>query len=137
MSLALVACQEKGQERVSKTGEVAGETAANVVKSVKSGIEKVSKINITVSDPLKTRGISLGKTKLNSVAGGRHNQLNVYMIFDKSINRSVIMKVLNSQGEEIGRTKTLLKATAGEAKYVDFTFDKRCNIDRDHKISME
>ena len=63
--------------------------------------------------------------------------LNVYVIFDKKINKNVIVKVYNNQNEEIGRTKNLISGDAGEAKYFDFIFDKRTNIDRDFKIVME
>ena len=105
---------------------------------IKNGrIEKVAKINIDLSENLKTRGLSLGKTKLDSKNGGRHNMLNVYLIFDKKISRIVLAKVLNNQNEEIGRTKTQISGDAGEAKYVDFIFDKRTNIDRDFKIIVE
>jgi hypothetical protein len=31
----------------------------------------------------------------------------------------------------------LVTGEAGEAKYVDFIFDKRTNIDRDYKIVLE
>lgn len=127
---------EEGNERLADAGTKVGTSAATAVKSIKAGIEKVASINIVVADPLIAKGISIGKVKLGN-KGGRHNMLNVYMIFDKKINRNVTMKVFNSNGNEIGRTRMLLKANDGEAKYIDFVFDPRTNIDRDHKISLE
>lgn len=127
---------DEGNEKLGNASQKVGTSAATIVKSVKSGIEKVSKINVEVSEVLKTKGISTGKVELGS-KGGRHNLLNIYMIFDKNVNRNVTLKVSNSQGLEVGRCKTLVNAEAGDAKYIDFIFDKRTNIDRDFKIVME
>jgi hypothetical protein len=133
-----IACRtESGNERLQGATEKVGESAAKAVKGIKAGIEKATKINIELSENLKNRGLSLGKTKLDSKNGGRHNVLNIYLIFDKKLNRNVLLKVLNNQNEEIGRTKSLISGDAGDAKYLDFIFDKRTNIDRDFKILME
>lgn len=128
---------DSGNEKLANASKNVGQSAAKVVSGLKTGIEKVTKINIELSENLKTRGLSLGKTKLDSKNGGRHNMLNVYVIFDKKINKNVVVKVYNNQNEEIGRTKSLIAGDAGEAKYIDFIFDKRTNIDRDYKIIME
>ena len=128
---------DSGNEKLANASKNVGQSAAKVVSGLKTGIEKVAKINIELSENLKNRGLSLGKTKLDSKNGGRHNMLNVYVIFDKKINKNVILKVYNNQNEEIGRTKSLISGEAGEAKYFDFIFDKRTNIDRDYKIVME
>jgi hypothetical protein len=53
------------------------------------------------------------------------------------MNRNVTMKVLDAEGLELGRTKVLVKGEPGDAKFVDFVFDTRTNIDRDNKIVME
>lgn len=133
-----IACRtESGNERLQGATEKVGQSAAKAVKGLKTGIEKATKINIELSENLTSRGLSLGKTKLDSKNGGRHNMLNVYMIFDKKLNRSLLAKVFNNQNEEIGRTKTQISGDAGEAKYIDFIFDKRTNIDRDFKIVVE
>jgi hypothetical protein len=134
---ALLSCQtDEGNEKLAEAGETVGKSAATIAKSVKSGIEKATKINIDISENLKTRGLSTGKVTLGS-KGGRHNVLNVYMIFEKRINRNLTMKVLDADGLELGRTKILVKGEAGDAKFVDFVFDTRTNIDRDNKIVME
>jgi hypothetical protein len=127
---------EEGNEKLGEASEKVGESTATIVKKVKSGIEKVSKINIDISENLKNKGISTGKVELGSKQG-RHNMLSIYMIFEKKVNRNITLKVTDSQGLEIGRTKTLVNAAAGDAKYFDFVFDKRTNIDRDNKIIME
>lgn len=135
--MALLSCQtDEGNEKLAEAGETVGKSAATIAKSVKSGIEKATKINIDISGNLKNRGLSTGKVTLGS-KGGRHNVLNVYMIFEKRINRNVTMKVLDADGLELGRTKVLIKGEAGDAKFVDFVFDTRTNIDRDNKIVME
>jgi hypothetical protein len=133
----LLSCQtDAGNEKLADAGETVGKSAATIAKSVKSGIEKATKIKIDISENLKTRGLSTGKITLGN-KGGRHNVLNVYMIFDKKMNRNVTMKVLDAEGLELGRTKVLVKGEPGDAKFVDFVFDTRTNIDRDNKIVME
>ncbi len=132
------ACRtESGNEKLQEASTKVGTSAAKAVKGIKAGIENATKINIELSESLKTKGLNIGKTKLDSKNGGRHNMLNIYLIFDKKISRNVLLKVLNNQNEEIGRTKSLISGDAGEAKYFDFIFDKRTNIDRDFKIIME
>ncbi len=133
----LFSCQtEEGNEKLADAGQTVGKSAATIAKSVKSGIEQATKIKIDLSENLKTRGLSTGKITLGS-KGGRHNVLNVYMIFDKKINRNVTMRVIDAGGLELGRTRVLVKGEAGEAKFIDFVFDTRTNIDRDNKIVME
>ncbi len=127
---------EEGNEKLANASEKVGKSTANAVKGIKKGIEKVAQINIEVSESLKNRGVSTGKVKLDS-KGGRHNLLNIYMIFDKNINRNISLKVYDSDGVELGRAKTLVKGIEGEAQFVDFIFDKRTNIDRDNKVVME
>lgn len=132
------ACRsDNGNEKLQAESQKVGKSATKVVKGIKAGIENATKINIEVSESIKNKGVSLGKVKLDSKYGGRHNMLNVYMIFDKNINKTVTLKVINNNGDEVGRTKQLLKGTAGEATYVDFVFSKQTNIDRDFKIVME
>jgi hypothetical protein len=136
-SLSLLSCRtEEGNEKLAEAGETVGKSAATIAKSVKSGIEKATKITIDVSENLKTKGLSTGKITLDSKEG-RHNVLNVYLIFEKRINRTLTMKVLDSEGLELGRTKALVKGEVGDAKFVDFVFDSRTNIDRDNKIVLE
>ncbi len=127
---------DEGNEKLANASEKVGKSTANAVKGIKKGIEKVTQINIEVSETLKNKGISTGKVKLDS-KGGRHNLLNVYMIFEKNINRTISLKVYNSDGLELGRSKTLVKGNAGDAIFVDFLFDTRTNIDRDNKVIME
>jgi predicted outer membrane protein len=133
--VGLYACQESGQDKVKDGGKVVGETAANLYKSVKAGVEKAAKITIELDESLANR-IETGKTELASSGGGRHNKLAVYMIFNKNINTNTVMKVYDSQGQEVGRSKVAVKASAGDAKIVEYEFDKRTNIDRDFRITL-
>lgn len=138
LAVLFTACRtDSGNEKLQEESQKVGKSATKVVKGIKAGIENATKINIDLSEAIKAKGITLGKVKLDSKNGGRHNVLNVYMIFDKKINKSVMVKVVNNNGDEVGRTKALITGQAGEAKYVDFVFAKETNIDRDFKITME
>ncbi|MGL4629954.1 MAG: hypothetical protein ACRCVT_02015 [Leadbetterella sp.] len=136
--VGFMACQtDKGNERLSDASEKLGKSTSTVYKGIKKGVENATKINIELTDVLKNKGLSLGKVKLDSKNGGKHNVLNVYMIFDKTFKKSISLKVYDADNVEVGRTKQLIIGKEGEAKYIDFEFDKNTNIDRDHKVVME
>ena len=44
------------------------------------------------------------------------------------------MRVINKEGEEYGRIVQEVTGKKDEAKYVDFVFDKRTNIDSKGKL---
>ncbi len=61
----------------------------------------------------------------------------MYLIFDNNFNKKVTLKVFDEDGQEYGRITQLINGEKNEAKYVDFVFDKRTNIDGKGKVSFE
>ena len=62
------------------------------------------------------------------------NILSAYLIFQKDFNEGLMVRVINKEGEEYGRIVQEVTGKKDEAKYVDFVFDKRTNIDSKGKL---
>ena len=135
--LAFTACKSSVKETLHDTGKKAGELVGETAEGVKTGLESALEIKIEVSGDLQKQGIQLGKIKLGDYEKGTDNQLNVYLIFNYNFNGTITIKVLDSRGLEMGRSQVKVSASKDEARYIDFNFDERTNIDRDSKIVME
>ena len=129
--------KDKSKNAANKTGEVVAKTGSEFVDGVSKGIEKTFSNEVVISDNLKTNGLKTGKLIITSTDSTTDNILSAYLIFEKDFNKQLMIKVFDEQGLEYGRVNQLISAKAGEAKYVDFIFDKRANIDSKGKISFE
>ena len=133
----LQACSGDGvKEKINKAGDVAGQTVGEFAHGVSTGVEKALNIKIELSQALKDSGVSVGKVSIAD-SGNNDNVLQVYMIFAKGINANLTAKAYDQNGAEMGRVKVPVKAGADEAKYVDFIFDPRTNIDNDSKVVIQ
>lgn len=74
---------------------------------------------------------------ITSADSATDNVLTAYLIFDKDIDRQITVKVFNEEGKEYGRVRQTVQAQKGDAKYIDFVFDKRTNIDGKGKVVFE
>ena len=133
----IIASCNWAKDKANKTGEAVAKTGSEFADGVAKGIQKTFSNEITVSDNLKTNGLKTGKIIITSTDSTTDNILSAYLIFDKDFDQPLLIKIFDEQGLEYGRTNQLVSAKAGEAKYVDFIFDKRTNIDGKGKISIE
>lgn len=139
-TLAAVLCScgaEKVKEGLNKGGEIVGEAAGEFTAGVASGVEQAFNIKMNLSDELQKKGVSLGKIVLNNDTTGVDNRLSIYVIYQSDFQGPVTVKVYDNQGLEMGRSRVELTGKKDEARFVDFNFDKRTNIDRDSKVVME
>lgn len=127
----------KAKETVNKAGEVAGKAGSEFVSGVAKGVEKTFQEKVEVSDELRKQGLEAGKIIINSGDSATDNILTVYMIFNADLDRPVTLKVFNEEGQEYGRAKVVVKGSKGEARYVDFVFDRRTNVDGKGKLVFE
>lgn len=105
-------------------------------KGLGNGVTKAFDVNITLTPPLLARGLKMGKNTVDSETG-TDNVLNAYFIFDKDFSATLVSKVFDVKGQEMGRTSAMVEGKAGEAKFVGFRFDPHTNIDSDSKITIE
>ena len=141
ISILLFSCsdiKQSAKETLNKGGEVVGKTTTEFIEGVSEGVEKTLQCDISLSDSLGIRGISTGTHSINNGEdGGENNKLTLYVIFNKDFNSELIAKAFGKDGLEIGRAKTKVKGTRGDAIYVDFVFDKRTYIEVKSKITIE
>lgn len=134
----LTACSSSTvKEKIQQVGDVAGQTAGEFAKGVGNGVTKSFEAQITLSEDLKNRGIQLGKTIISSDSIGTDNLLNVYIIFSKDFTGNVLSKVFDSKSLEMGRARVSVTGKAGDARFIDFHFDKRTNIDNNCKLIIQ
>lgn len=129
--------KQKAKSTVNKTGEIVAKTGAEFADGVAQGVVKTFKNEVTFSQELKNSGLSSGKIIINSADSAVDNVLTAYLIFDKTIEKNITVKVFNEDGQEYGRVRQEVKGEKGEAKYIDFVFDKRTNIDGKGKVTFE
>lgn len=129
--------KQKAKETVHKAGEVVSKAGSEFVDGVSKGIEKTFQNQIVISEQLKKQGIKTGKILINGSDSTTDNILTPYLIFDDNFDQSITIKVISAEGQEYGRVTQQVTGKKGEAKYVDFTFDKRTNIDSKGKLIFE
>ena len=140
LSLMIISCnriKEGAKHTVNKGGEAVGETATEFFEGVSEGVDKTLECEITLSPALVKRGLSLGKTSIEDSPGGKNNQLILYIIFDHNFNDTLMARVYDKKGLEIGRTRLAVSGKANDAGYFDFIFDKRTYIEVRSKIVIE
>lgn len=126
------------KKAINKSGEVIGKGASEFIEGVKEGVDKTLDCKIILSQKLKNSGIQTGKFSINNDSiDGKNNVLTIYLIFDKKFNGEIIAKVNDKTDLEFGRKKMNIEGEEGEAKYIDFIFDKRTYIEAKSKITIE
>ena len=128
--------EEVGNKTATKAGEIMGSTARSFGDGVGEGIDKSGNSMLKISESLSNRGLKLGHHTVSD-ENGNDNKLSLYFIFEKDFEGSVMVKVLNKQGVEVGRVKQQIKGKKDDAAYFDFVFDSRTNIDPKYNIIIE
>ncbi len=144
--LALIICfaacdrvKQKTSTAVNKTGEAVGKGSSGFINSVSEGISKTFNSTVSLSDALEAKGLEVGKFTIDSKDSLDHNNnvLTLYFIFNQDINQNIMIKLLDDDGKEYGRISQLLSGIKGEAKYVDFLFDRRVDIEEQSTFVVE
>jgi hypothetical protein len=136
--LTLVSCNRKSvNDKINKVGDATGEAVGSFAKGLGNGATKAFDVNIDLQNSIYEKGITIGKCTVNSDTTGTDNLLSAYFIFSKDYEGSITSKIFDNKNKEMGRVSTAVKGKKGEAKFIDFHFDKRTNIDSDNKITLE
>lgn len=137
LSIVAIAACNTAQDKINAVSEKVGETGGAIVKSVSTGVEKAFDLKVELSSSLLSSGISVGKIKLSNDSSGTDNKVSVYLIFAKDYKGTLTMKAYDAKQLEMGRSKILINALKDEARFIDFSFDPRTNIDTDSKLTIE
>jgi len=140
LTVTLLSCnwaKTKAKDTVNEAGQVAGKAGSEFVNGVAKGIEKTFQNEVVLSEDLKMKGVKTGKIIIHGSDSTVDNILSVYFIFDKDFNQGITIKVISNEGQEYGRLTQIVTGRQGEAKYLDYIFDKRTNIDGRGKLQIE
>ena len=127
----------KTTDKINTVGDATGKVLGEFVEGVSTGISEAFDIKIDLPKNLTDKGISLGKCTVNSDSVGTDNLLSVYIIFNNDFNGTITAKAFDSKDQEMGRAILTLDGKKNEAKYFDFHFDARTNLDSNSKITLE
>jgi hypothetical protein len=128
--------KEKAKDVINNTGETVGKGVSEFADGLKEGVTKTFDCNLELSADLLAKGLNTGKFSIESDSGTA-NRVVVYLIFEKDLNQTIKAKVFDTDHKEYGRTSVTVNNKAGEAKFVDFIFDKRTDIESRSKIVLE
>lgn len=129
--------KEKTVESVHKAGEIVGKTTSEFGDGIYKGIKKTFENEVSLSNQLKENGIEIGEINILSDSVGSDNIASIYMIFNESFDKEILIKLYNEGGKEFGRCTKKIQATKGEARFIDFQFDKHVTIGLKGKIIIE
>lgn len=138
LSLLLLSCSTSTvKEKINKAGDVAGQTAGEFIEGASKGLQKAFDVQVTPAASFTANGLALGKTTVGSDEKATDNVLVVYLIFNKDYSGKITAKVFDDKQAEMGRSTILVTGKKDEAKYVEFHFDKRANMDSKNRITIE
>lgn len=139
-AIVLCACSSKKiKENINKTGDAAGQAIGEFTSGVTTGVKKVIDAHVEMNDSLKRQGITLGKVVVteDSASSGNENVLIIYMIFNKDFKGAITAKAFDNKNLEMGRTKLQVEGRKDDARYFEFHFDRRTDIDKDSRLTIE
>jgi hypothetical protein len=138
LTLLIFSCStDTIKDGINKAGNVAGQTAGEFIEGASKGVEKAFDVKVALSEDLKKKGLELGKTYITSDSLATDNLLMVYVIFNSDFSDTLKAKVFDEKNLEMGRATTIVSAKKNEARFVDFHFDKRTNIDSKNVLTVE
>lgn len=137
ITATLLAGCNRAKKAIHKTGETVGEGTTEFFNGVKQGVDKTLQCTVTIADALKTEGLSTGKFNVTSDTAYAENKLSIYLVFDKDFSKTLHARVYDPKGLEYGRATTEVSAKKGDARYVDFIFDKRTDIESKSRFVIE
>lgn len=121
--LPLAACS------IEKTGEKTGEVVGEFIKGASSGVQNSFKVEVEVDSALQKKGLALGKIIIANDTLGVDNLVSVYCIFNNDFSDTLMLKAYDNQNLETGRSRLVVQARKDDARFYDFVFDRRTNLD--------
>jgi hypothetical protein len=138
IALVLFSCSSDNiKDGINKAGNVAGQTAGEFIEGASKGVVKAFDVKVNLPEELKSKGLEFGKTYITSDSLGTDNLLMVYVIFNKDYSDTLKAKVFDDKELEMGRIAVPVNGKKDEAKFIEFHFDKRTNIDSKNVLTVE
>ena len=114
------------KEKTESAGKAAGEHASAFVKGVAQGVEQTGlSAEVRLSDDLKAKGVEVTTCQCEPAIGDTSShKVSLYLINKGPVKGKLMLKALNAEGKEIGRTTAEIDRAKDEAKYVAFELEK-------------
>jgi hypothetical protein len=128
---------EKAGETIDSGAQKVGKTATDIVNSIDKGISESAGLTITLSDRLRSDGLSFGKYYIRENSEGKDNTLSLYLISDKEFDGTLHVRLYDKKHVEMGRLDKRFQQKAGAASYCDFVFDDNIEIENQSKVTIE
>jgi len=125
------------KEKINKAGDIAGQTAGEFIEGASKGVQKAFDVKIELPENLKEKGLEFGKAQVTSDTLGTDNLLVLYLVFNKDFDGKLMARVFDEQSLEMGRSAITISGKKDDAKYIEFHFDPRTNMDSKNKITIE
>jgi hypothetical protein len=135
---SLISCSSESiKKKINKAGDIAGQATGEFVEGATKGIEKAFDVKVIINKELENKGIQLGKCSVANDSVGTDNLLVIYVIFNQDYKGTLTAKAFDENELEMGRISVEIEGKKNEAKYIEFHFDKRTNIDSKNKLIIE
>ncbi len=129
--------KDKTKDTLNKGGEIVGKAGAEVAEGIGKGVTETFSVTVEASPRLRLNGVTIGRTTISGTDSSTDNVLSAYLIFDRKFSGKITAKAIDASRLEFGRVANVIAADSGQAKFVDFIFDRRTNIDRKDRITLE
>jgi hypothetical protein len=129
--------KDKTKKTLNKGGEIVGKAGSEVAEGISKGVEETFSLAIEKSKRLDSVGIRLGRVTISGTDSSTDNIVSVYLIFDRKYTGKIMAKAIDQNGLEFGRTSVNISVEPNEARFVDFIFDRRTNLDRKDHLTLE
>ncbi len=132
LSIFLSACTSDAIKQ-----KIAGQTAGEFIVGASKGVKKAFDVKLKLSQGLVSQGVALGKCSVSGDSLGTDNLLLAYIIFNKDFKGMLTAKVFDENGLEMGRSKTEITSSAGNAGFVQFHFDKNTHLGSKNMLQLD
>lgn len=126
--------KDMAKDTLHKGGEIVGKAGSEIADGVRKGVEESFSVAVDASPSLKEKGLQFGKIMVTGTDSTSDNILTVYIIFDKRFSGTLTAKAIDKNGLEFGRSAVMVSSDSGDAKFVDFIFDRRTDISREDRM---
>lgn len=120
---------DKVNHVLNRAGEVVGHGSSEFVEGVSKGVGEKYKCSFRFEDKDKFSEVEFGRYMIENGSQASNNVLSLYMIFNENFDADFIVKVIDREGLEYGRTRISLQKMAGDAGYVSIEFDSKVELE--------
>lgn len=137
------------QEKGSVAAESVTTGVGKVINGITRGVEKSGRTAILTSNAQQA-GLQVTKVQLpdlslasSSTSSGTHtapadsNAINIYVLTSKQTTGTLKIKVFNTLGQEIGRSKIALAQGEDEAHYLTIPLDSHVDLEAISKVEVD